>query len=206
MLSSVTTGQGGSPSPETQRFSWASASPVRVNSASVEKKANASNEIAITAATRWARCCKCEIILGVGDASIMAIVTSTTLGDCTHTNMPMLAHLAGSQGNIRPGSCHLIFVAKRIGRAWRHSRGHRRRVAAAIRLRACPSLVGGMERAGLARSGQANSYPFVGKTAKTVSFCSILSHFVAGSPGGLCRLGGLARTDLGMGTTECWQK
>ena len=76
MLSSVTTGQGGSPSPETQRFSWASASPVRVNSASVEKKANASNEIAVTAATRWARCCKCEIILGVGDASIIAMVTS----------------------------------------------------------------------------------------------------------------------------------
>ena len=66
MLSSVTTGQGGSPSPETQRFSWASASPVRVNSASVEKKANASNEIAITAATRWARCCKFRDYFGGG--------------------------------------------------------------------------------------------------------------------------------------------
>ena len=75
MLSSVTTGQGGSPPTGTQRFSWASASPVIGISASVDKKANASNVIA-TATARRARLCSIETVFGAGEAGIVAVGTS----------------------------------------------------------------------------------------------------------------------------------
>ena len=55
------------------------------------------------------------------------------------------------------------------------------------------SLGGGMERAGLGRSGGANSRQFAGKTAKTVSFCFILFHSLAGSAGCVQHIETLAR-------------
>ena len=56
-----------------------------------------------------------------------------------------------------------------------------------------PGLGGGMERAGLGRSGGANSRPFVGKSAKTVSFRFILSCLLAGSAGCVQHIETLAR-------------
>ena len=55
------------------------------------------------------------------------------------------------------------------------------------------NLGGGMERSGLGRSGGAKSRPFVGETAKTVSFRFILSCLLAGSAGCVQHIETLAR-------------